>query len=95
MPYARGETVGGDDLVAQARQVFANIGALLAAAHASFAGVVKVTYFVRDITEFPRLVALRREIFPAPYPASTAVEITRLLKTEWLIEIEAIAVLPA
>ena len=49
-----GRLVGGDDVVAQTRQVFANLGAILAAAGASFADVVKVTVFLTDIDDRAR-----------------------------------------
>src|SRR5207248_4470666 len=46
-----GRLVGGDDVVAQARQVLANVGAVLAAAGASFGDVVKVTVYLTDIAD--------------------------------------------
>ena len=57
------ELVGGDDVVAQARAVFANMGAMLAAAGCTFADVVKVTLFLTDIDDRPLVNPVRQEVF--------------------------------
>ena len=54
--------------------------------------VVKVTIFLTDMANFPKIVALREKWFTAPYPADTIVEVTSLALPELEIEIEAIAV---
>jgi 2-iminobutanoate/2-iminopropanoate deaminase len=90
---AEGKLVGEGDVVAQARQVFENIGLCLSAAGASFADVVKVTTFLRDIGDRARINPVRQEFFGAARPASTLVEVSRLVRPELLVEIEAIAVL--
>jgi 2-iminobutanoate/2-iminopropanoate deaminase len=87
-----GALVGGDDVVAQARQVFANMGAVLAAAGATFADVVKVTVFLTDVDDRPRINVVRQEAFGATLPASTLVEVTRLAVPGAKIEVEAVAV---
>jgi 2-iminobutanoate/2-iminopropanoate deaminase len=89
-----GKLVGGDDVVAQARQVFANMGAVLAAAGATFADVVKVTVFLTDVNDRPRINALRQEAFGAARPASTLVEVAALAVPGAKIEVEAVAVVP-
>ena len=91
---ATGELVGGGDVVAQARQVFANIGAVLAAAGAGFADVVKVTVYLLDIDDRPRINAVRQEVFGDARPASTLVEVSRLAVLGARLEIEAIAQTP-
>ena len=91
---ANWRTVGVGDFQAQARQTFANIEAVLEAAGASFAEVAELTYFLVDLDDFPLLDAVRRDYLVAPYPASTAVEVPRLLNREWLLEVSAIALLP-
>jgi 2-iminobutanoate/2-iminopropanoate deaminase len=88
---ARGRLVGGDDVVAQARQVFANVGAVLAAAGAGFADVVKVTLFLTDIDDRPLINTVRREVFAAVRPASTLVEVSRLALPGARLEVEAVA----
>ena len=87
-----GRLVGGDDVVAQARQVFANVGAVLEAAGAGFRDVVKVTVFLTDMGQIAAVQEVRTEFFREPHPASTMVEVSRLVNPEWMVEIEAIAV---
>lgn len=86
-----GRLVGGEDVVAQARQVFANMREVLAAAGASFADVVKVTVFLTDVDDRPRINPVRQEIFGVTRPASTLVEVSRLAVPGARIEVEAVA----
>jgi 2-iminobutanoate/2-iminopropanoate deaminase len=90
-----GKLVGAGDVVAQARQVFQNIGLCLSGAGASFADVVKVTTFLTDIDDRARINPVRQEFFGEARPASTLVEVSALVLPEFLIEVEAVAVLPA
>jgi 2-iminobutanoate/2-iminopropanoate deaminase len=90
-----GKLVGGEDVAAQARQVFENIGKVLAAAGATFADVVKVTVFLTDIADRPRINPVRQEVFGATRPASTLVEVSRLAVPGARIEVEAVALLPS
>ena len=89
-----GGLVGGDDVVAQARQVFANMGRVLAAAGVGFADVVKVTVFLTDVDDRPAINPVRQEIFGSSRPASTLVEVGRLAIPGAKIEVEAVAVAP-
>jgi 2-iminobutanoate/2-iminopropanoate deaminase len=89
-----GALVGGDDVVAQARQVFANVGDTLAAAGAGPADVVKVTVFLTDIDDRPSINPVRQEFFGAARPASTLVEVSRLAVPGAKLEVEAVAVVP-
>ena len=89
-----GRVVGGSDIVAQARQVHENIKRCLAAAGATFADVGKVTVFLRNVNDREKVNTVRKEYFGAHRPASTLVEISRLVRDDYLIEIEATAVLP-
>jgi len=89
-----GRTVGGDDATAQARKALDNIKACLTAAGASFADVCKVTVFLKNIADREKVNVARKEYFGAHRPASTLVEISRLVRDDLLVEIEAIAVLP-
>jgi 2-iminobutanoate/2-iminopropanoate deaminase len=91
---ARGQLVGGDDVVAQARQVFANVAAVLAAANACFDDVVKVTVYLIDIDDRPRINPVRQEVFGAVRPASTLVEVSRLAVPGARLEVDAVAVAP-
>jgi 2-iminobutanoate/2-iminopropanoate deaminase len=88
-----GRLVGGD-VVAQARQVFSNLGAVLAAGGATFADVVKVTVFLTDVDDRARINVVRQEAFGEARPASTLVEIAALAIPGARIEIDAVAVVP-
>ena len=92
---AAGRTVGGTDVVAQARQVHENLGRCLAAAGATFADVCKVTFFVRRMADREAINTVRKEFFGPHRPASTLVEVSRFVRDDLLLEIEATAVLPA
>jgi len=91
---AEGRLVGGDDVVAQARRVFANIGACLSAAGATFADVVKVTVYLTDVADRARINPVRREAFGAARPASTLVEVSALAVPGAKLEVEAVALIP-
>ena len=91
---AQGRVVGGNDVVAQARQTHENIKRCLTAAGATFADICKVTVFLRNINDREKVNTVRKEYFGAHRPASTLVEISRLVREEYLVEIEATAVLP-
>jgi enamine deaminase RidA (YjgF/YER057c/UK114 family) len=90
-----GRLVGAGDALAQARQVFRNIGAALVAAGASFADVVKLTVFLTDIADLAAFREARDEVFDAAAPpASSLVQVVALVNPEFRIEIEAVAALP-
>src|SRR6266446_8572063 len=89
----QGRLVGGDDIVAQARAVFGNLGAVLNAGGATFADVVKVSVFLTDVDDRPLINPVRQEAFGAARPASTLVEVSRLAVPGAKIEVEAVAVL--
>jgi reactive intermediate/imine deaminase len=88
---ADGALVGGDDVVAQVRQVFAIMGRVLEAAGASAGDVVKVTIYLLDIDDRPKINPVRQEFFGSARPASTLVEVSRLAVPGALVEIEAVA----
>jgi 2-iminobutanoate/2-iminopropanoate deaminase len=87
-----GRLVGGNDVVAQARQVFANMGAVLEAAGATFADVAKVTLFLTEIADRPLINPVREEVFGPTRPASTLVEVAALAVPGARIEVEAVVV---
>lgn len=89
---ARGE-LAGDGFQAQAEQAFANLDAALKAAGASFADVVKLTFYVTDMRQIAAVRAARDKYLVAGQaPASTAVEVTGFVKPGALVEVDAIAV---
>jgi len=89
-----GRLVGGDDVVAQTRQVFENMRAILGAGGCSFEDVVKVTVYLTDIDDRPHINPVRQEVFGATRPASTLVEVSRLAVPGAKVEIECVAVVP-
>ncbi|KUE84966.1 enamine deaminase RidA [Cupriavidus necator] len=86
-----GAIVGRDDFDAQAEQAFSNLRRALQAGGSGLERVVKVTIFLTSMAHFPKIVALRRKWFSAPYPADTIVEVSALYSPDAKIEIEAIA----
>jgi enamine deaminase RidA (YjgF/YER057c/UK114 family) len=88
-----GRLVGPGDVRAQTRQTFENLRRALAAAGATFADVVKLTYYVLDAGQVGVVRAERdRFVNVAAPPASTLVEVRRLFRDDLLIEVEAVAV---
>jgi enamine deaminase RidA (YjgF/YER057c/UK114 family) len=95
---AKAEVVGKGDFRAQVEHTFENLKAALAAAGATFDDVVKVTYFVVDLKPeyVPHVREVRKKYLSATNPpASTLVGVPALVVPDWLIEIEAIAVVGA
>ncbi len=89
---AQGETVGKGDFAAQTRQVFTNLETALKAAGATFNDVVKMNTYVRDAGQVQVVRDVRARYFTKDLPATTLVEVSRLAAPDFLIEIEAIAV---
>ncbi len=87
-----GNVVGKGDMRAQIRQVGENIKTALEAAGATLSDLVKTTTYVVDIEAFFQHVDVRMEYFAA-LPTSTTVEVRRLAHPDFLVEIEAIAVI--
>jgi enamine deaminase RidA (YjgF/YER057c/UK114 family) len=89
-----GAIVGPGDIRTQARQVFDNLQAALQAVGAGFEQVVKLTYYLVDATQLPVVREIRDQYVNTQQPpASTAVEVRRLVQEDLLIEVEAIAVI--
>jgi 2-iminobutanoate/2-iminopropanoate deaminase len=80
------------DFTAQARQVFGAVKALVEAGGGTLANVVKITTYVTDVRYRPEFRTVRDEFFGARGPASTMVEVSALAHPEYLIEVEAIAI---
>lgn len=89
---AEGRLVGKDDFGAQTEQVFQNLLRALEAVGAGPRNLVKLTTYVTDAAHLPHFRAVRdRVLDPAHPPASTFVQIGRLARPEFLVEIEGIA----
>jgi enamine deaminase RidA (YjgF/YER057c/UK114 family) len=91
---ADGVIAGVGDIEAQTRQVCENIKAAVEAAGGTMDDVCRVDVYVRNIEHFEKIHKVRREYFRAPAPASTMVEVTKMVHPDYLIEINAIAVVP-
>ena len=87
-----GQLVGVGDFDAQAEQTFRNLQRVLEAGGSSLDRVVKVTIFLTDMANFPKIVELRERWFTSPYPADSIVQVVALALPELELEIEAIAV---
>ena len=89
-----GKLVGAGDFRAQARQVFENLRNAVEAAGGSFSNIVKLNVYVVDISRLSEYRDVRdRYIDVQNPPASTAVQVAALFRPEFLIEVEAVAVL--
>jgi len=95
LPVDEGGGLTGDDVVAQAEFVFDELGRILDAAECSPADVVKVSVFLTDVDDRPRINPIRERVFGAARPASTLVEVSGLAVSGARIEVDAVAVRPA
>jgi reactive intermediate/imine deaminase len=88
-----GNVVGKDDFRAQAQQVFENLKAAVEAAGGTFGDVIKLNIYFLDLSHLPEFREVRDKYINVKNPpASTAVQVPRLFRPEFLVEIEAIAV---
>lgn len=91
---ADGTIAGIGDIEAQTRQVCENLKAAVEAAGGTLDDICRVDVYVRNMEHFDAIHKVRREYFKPPAPASTMVEVAKMTSPEYLIEINAIAVLP-
>ena len=89
-----GQLVGEGDMKAQVQQVLKNLETVLSSQGADFRHVVKINIFTTDVDAFREASEVRQRYFRGNPPASTLVEIKRLARPQFLVEIEAIAMLP-
>jgi 2-iminobutanoate/2-iminopropanoate deaminase len=89
-----GQTVGKGDIEKQTVQVLENMKALVEAAGGGLADVARIVVYLTSRDHLPTVMEVRRRYFKEPYPATTAVVVAGLANPEWLVEIEATAVLP-
>jgi len=89
-----GTVAGIGNVEVQTRQVCDNLQAAVEAAGGTLDDIVRVDVYVRNIEHFPIIHKVRREYFKEPVPASTMVEVSKMVSADYLIEISAIAVLP-
>jgi reactive intermediate/imine deaminase len=88
-----GQLVGEGDFEAQARQVFENLTRALQAAGVAWSDVVKLNYFLTDVTQITAVRTIRDDYVDTKRPpASTLVQVNGLFRPEVMVEIEAVAV---
>jgi 2-iminobutanoate/2-iminopropanoate deaminase len=90
---ADGSIAGIGNIEIQTRQVCENIKAAVEGAGGTLDDVCRVDVFVRNMEHFDAIHKVRREYFKPPLPASTMVEVTKMVSPDYLIEINAIAVI--
>lgn len=84
-------SVGGHSAYAQSKHVFGRIKALVEASGGKMDDVVKINMYTTDMRHQPDIWKARREVFTGDFPCSTLVEVSSLVRPEFLIEIEAVA----
>lgn len=88
-----GETFAPGDAGAQAIRILDSIRDILAAAGGTMADIVKLNVYLCDMGRVSEVSAARAQFFRPPYPASTMIEVSRLVSPDQLVEIEAVAAL--
>lgn len=88
-----GETVGVGDVEAQTRRCFDIIGEALQGAGASLHDVVRTRMMLMRIEDFQTVARVRKEYVGAAKPVDTIMQITRFVNPDWLVEVEADAVI--
>ena len=91
---ADGSIAGLGDITAQTRQVCENLKSAVEAAGGTLDDICRVDVYVRNMEHFDAIHKVRAEYFKPPLPASTMVEVSKMTSPDYLIEINAIAVLP-
>ena len=90
-----GHLVGPGDFRAQTQQVFENLKSAVEAAGGSFSSIVKLNVYVIDRSDLPHYREVRDQFIDVKNPpASTAIQVAALFRPEFLIEVEAVAVVP-
>ncbi|GAB3620532.1 RidA family protein [Glutamicibacter endophyticus] len=87
------ESVGIGDVVAQTEQAMANIDMLLKESGSSLADIVKVTVYIIDPRYREDVYRTMGRWLKGVYPVSTGIVVQALARPEWLVEIDATAVL--
>lgn len=88
---ANGGVTGVGDITAQTHQVCQNLQAAVEAAGGTLDDIARVDVYVRNMEDFDAIHAVRREYFKNGAPASTLVEVAKFVNKDYLIEINAIA----
>ncbi len=87
----QGNLVGENDVSLQTERVFEEIKIVLEAAGGSLQDVVKMNIYVTDISQYAKVTAVRNRYFANNPPAATFVEVSKLVREGWMVEIEVTA----
>jgi enamine deaminase RidA (YjgF/YER057c/UK114 family) len=95
---ADGSVVGKGDFEAQFAQIFSNLGDVLKGIGADFNSIVRFNTFLVHSQDIERFMTCRRNLFPSlfetdRYPPNTLLIVDRLVKEEFLLEVEAVALI--
>ena len=90
-----GNIVGPGDCEAQTRQVMSRMRTIVEGAGATMQDVVKITTFLTDVANYPAFNKVRSETFPTSPPASSTVIVAGLVRPEFLVEVEAVVLVPS
>ena len=90
-----GEIIGKEDMRVQTRQVLENIKSVLRSVGGEMQDIFSLTHYVTDIDEFMKTGDIRMAYFTEPFPVTTTVQVVRLYDPALLVEITAIAEIPA
>ena len=92
---AEGNLVGKGDIEAQTHRVYANLQAILKELGGSLDDIVKMTTYLTDRSQLEAFRRVRNRFFSEPFPPNTLLFVSGLAQPDYLVEIEAIAVLPS
>jgi enamine deaminase RidA (YjgF/YER057c/UK114 family) len=90
-----GQLVGAGDFAVQVRQTFDNLKAALAAGGANFSDIVEMTTYVTDMSQIDIYRKIRNEYMTGPMPTASLVEVKGLFRQDVMLEVSAVAVVPA
>ena len=90
----KGKVIGKGNPATQTRAALENMKAVLAEAGATLEHVVKLTVFLTNMDDLPKVQEVRARYFPSDPPASSTLSISQLVNPDLLVEIEALAVVP-
>src|SRR3712207_466864 len=90
---ADGNVVGEGDIAVQTETVLEHVKTVVEEAGGGMEDIVKVTVFITDMGLYDEIHEVRRRYFEEPYPASSMVEVSALIDSRLLIEIEAVAII--
>ncbi len=86
-----GNLVGENDIVRQTEFIFEQIATILQAAGGSLGDVIKTNIYTTDMSQYGKVAEVRNRYFADNPPATTFVEVSKLVREGWMVEIEVVA----